>query len=207
MSKKNETECRVIIYGNKGKIELPSSEIIDFQSKDSLNAQCGSLELKIKGQKKEITDSIEPKNEIEVWVSQKGESHKLAAGYIDEIILEGAENSEETIQIIGRSYESILVDKKISGTISFENGYAQVIKKILEDTPIKEGNIQTGTEKGTINFRNISKMEIIQNIAEHTTWIFDVDKDKKAMFLPKLPERPAHLIKKEDIKKYKIYKQ
>lgn len=203
----NKTECRVIIYGKTGKIELPSSEMIDCHVKQSIGSQCDLLELKIKGQKKEITDLIEPKREIEVWVGSKDKLNKLAAGYIDEIAIEVNENSEEKIQIVGRSYESILVDKKISGAISFDNGFAQVIKKILEDTPLQEADIQTGKEKGTIIFRNISKMEIIQNISEHTTWVFDVDREKKVLFLPKLPEKPAHVIKKEDMKSYTIYKQ
>jgi hypothetical protein len=201
-----QPESKVIIYSRTGKIEIARSEIIDFHSTSSVDSFCASIELTIRGQKKEIKDLIEPKREIEIWIKIKENWEKLEAGYIDKIVLEKKENSDETIQIYGRSYEAILVDTKITGIIEFRQGYSNVIRAILKDTPLVEGEVENSSEEGTIFFRNIAIIEVIKNIMENNNWIFRVDKNK-IYYFSKNPPKNEHHLGSNDIKGYRIVKE
>ena len=152
-----KTDIKIIMNSRKGKLEFSSGEAINFHSNASVSSYCDAYELTLKDQKKEIRDLIEPKIEIEIWVCVKGDGfQKIMAGYIDKIVTEKKEESDAIIKIYGRSYAAFLVDTKISGKIEFHDGYSQVVRMILKDTPFSEGKVDNSSEKGVLIFRNIS---------------------------------------------------
>lgn len=205
MEKRNEN--KVIIYSRTGKLEIPREEILNFHSIGSVDSFCDSIELAIKGQKKEIRDLIEPKKEIEVWIKIAEDWKKIVAGYIDKVVTEKKENSDEITKIYGRSYEAILVDTKIAGRIEFKQGYSEVIRTILKNTPLIEGDVENGSEEGTFLFRGIAIMEIIKNMVEYNHWTFMVDEDKKYYFKKTFPQKTIPSLGSKDIKSYRIVKQ
>jgi prophage tail gpP-like protein len=203
-----KVELKVIISQKSGnQLEFLSQEIIDFHSTESVKSYCGEFELTLKGQKKEIRDSIEPKAEMQIWVGNKEGIPKIMAGYIDKIVTEKKENSEEIIKILGRTYDALLVDTKVSGKIIFERGYSQAVREILKDTPFKEGKVENSTGKGILIFRNISQMEVIKNITEENGWIFMIDHDKNYYYSPNMPQKSVATLEDKDIKSYKIVKE
>jgi hypothetical protein len=207
MQEKNSNESKVIIFSKKGKIELNTSEIIDFHGSASVSSFAGDFHLNLKGQRKEVCDSITPKDEIEIWAgNHESGLHKIMAGFIDKIVMNKNEKSEETMEILGRTYEAILIDTKISGKIEFKAGYAEVVRTVLKNSPFIEGELVVGREQGVLIFHNISVMELIQNILEDNAWVFILDYDKKYSFLPKMPEK-VHNLEKKDIRSYKFVKQ
>lgn len=201
-----KVEPKVIISQKSGnQLEFLSTEMIDFHSTESVKSYCGEFELTLKGQKKEIRDSIEPKAEIQIWVGNKEGLPKIMAGYIDKIVTEKKEGSDEIIQILGRTYDAFfLVDAKVSGKIIFERGYSQAVREILKDTPFNEGKVENSTGKGILVFRNISLMELIKNITEENGWIFMIDHDKNYYYSPNMPQKSVATLEDKDIKSYKI---
>ena len=199
-------ETKVIISQESGSVlELRTPDIIDFHSTESVAAYCGSFELTLKSQKKENRDVIQPKAEMQIWVGEKeGDLHKLMAGYIDEIVTEKKQDMDEVLKISGRSYDSLLVDTKISGNMVFEEGYSDVIRQLLKNTPFKEGKVEDSTGRGVLFFRNISVMEVIRNITEENGWIFNLDHDKNYHYFKNRPQEVAKTLEAEDIKSYRI---
>jgi hypothetical protein len=202
-----KSECKAIIYSKSGKLEISSTEMLNFHSTASVKAYCAIFELTFKSPKKEISDLIEPKQEIEVWTGKKEELHKIMAGYIDKIMTEKKENSDEVMRIIGRSYDALLVDTKISGKIVFEEGYSQVIRMLFKSMPFTEGEVVGSSEKGIIFFRNIAIIEIIKNIADYNGWAFRLDYDKRYYFTPSLPQTNIPTLGSKDIKSYKFVRE
>jgi len=202
-----QTELKVFMYSRTGRLEIPSTDIINFHSNASVKSYCDTFQLTLKQQKGELGSLIEPKKEIEIWAGKKEEFHKLIAGYIDKIVTEKKENLDEITQIFGRSYDAVLVDTKISGKIDFEQGYSQAIRMLLKNTPFSEGEVENSTGKGTLIFRGIAIMEIIKYIVEVSGWIFRLDYDKKYHFIRALPQKSVHTLENKDIKSYRIVKQ
>lgn len=205
MEEKNE--CKVIIYSKSGKFEISNPEMLDFHSKVSVETYCAIFNLTFKSPSEEIRNSIEPKQEIEIWTGKKEELHKIVAGYIDKIVTEKKENSDEVTHLIGRSYDALLVDTKISGKIVFEAGYTQIIRMLLKNTPFSEGEVVDSKGSGILYFRNIAIMEIIKNITEYNNWAFRLDYDKKYYFIPCLPQKSVRTLGEKDIKSYKFVKE
>jgi hypothetical protein len=207
MEEPKNYESKVIILSKKGKIELCTSEVIDFHGSASVSTFAGNFHLNLKGQSQEICDSILPRDEIEIWCGKHETGlHKIMAGFIDKIVMKKNEKSEETIEIHGRTYEAILIDTKVSGKIEFKAGYAEAIRALLKNSPFIEGELAAGREIGNLVFHDISMMEIIQNMLEDNAWVFILDYDKKYSFLPRMPEK-VHNIGKKDILKYEFVKQ
>lgn len=187
--------------------EIPKSALINFHSNASVSEYCAKFQLLLKSENDVNAKGVEPKEEIEFWTGNEGEAiGKLMGGYIDKIVLSKNQNLEETIEITGRSYESLLFDNKFTGKIQYNEGLSQVVREVLKRFPFNLKGINDSTGMGVVMFRNCPIIDIIRQICEATNWVFYVDYDKVAHFEPKPSFPEPHTIKPEDIKSYKFVK-
>lgn len=197
---------RIIVRGISGSArEIPESALINFHSNASVREYCAKFQLLLKNEDGVNSNIVEPREEIEMWTGNKGEAMgKIMGGFIDKIVLSKNQNLEETIEITGRGYESLLFDNKVTGKIQYTEGLSQVVREVLKRFPFDLKGIVYSTGLGIAMFRNCPIIDVIRQICEETNWVFYIDYDKIVHFEPE-PSFPKPLtIKPEDIKSYKF---
>ena len=201
---------KIIITDRFGKPkQLPESDIINIITTSSLDHYCGSFTVTLSNEAGKNSKITETKNEIEIWVGYaEKEMRKIMAGYIDKIVFQKKDESGETVELQGRSYESVLFDKTISGKIKYTKGYSQIIREILRYSPFDLNEIQESEGTGVVIFRNIPVIDLIRQLSEEIGWVFRIDYDKKFYFKPDLRDTTHHhTLTAKDMKSYKITKR
>ncbi len=208
MEKKTAVK-KVLIIKSSGKTEeIPDPEIIKIETHASVEQYCGTFHISLKSMNRKNPELIEEKDEVEIWAGYEGKGiSKIMAGYVDRIVLEKTENSDETMQVYGRSYESVLLDSRITGRIEYTNGLGQVLREVLKETPLKLDDIQDTEGSGIVMLRNIPLIDVVRQIAEELNWEFRVDLDKVFHFHPYVPPKSVVTLTSKDIKAYKIVKK
>lgn len=201
---------KIIVIDHVGKAnQLPDSDILNIKTSASVNQYCGTFHVTLKNDDGRSSKIVQVKNEIEIWAGYAETGiGKIMAGYIDEIVLQKKEGSGETVDICGRSYESLLFDTKVSGRIQFANGLSQVVREILSGGPFNLDGIQESEGSGVVIFRNIPMIDLIRQLSEDIGWVFRIDYEKVFHFQPALPSQThSHTITTKDMKSYEITKR
>jgi hypothetical protein len=206
MSKKSDVNIKIIKPNNKIFI---LKDMINMKITESIKEYVGHFEILLDNKKGKYTKLCDPQDELEIWVKKLDKkSTKMMAGYIDKIEIERKEDSDPTIKIVGRDYNSILVDTKVSGKILFQNGFGSIIKELFKNTSFHLSNIKETKEKGSIIFNNIFLLDLIKYLAEEKSFMFKIDYDKKIYFEPiKPPKNSGVTLTTKDIKSIKLIKE
>ena len=188
--------------------QVPDSDILSIQTSSSVDHYCGSFNIILKNEAGKNSKIAEATNEIEIYAGYAETGmKKILAGYIDKIVFQKKEESGETLEINGRSYESFLFDKKVSGKIQFTKGFSQVVREILKTSPFDLKEIQDSEGTGVVIFRNISIIDLIRQLSEENGWVFRIDHDKKFYFKPEVSDTTHHhTLTTKDMKSYRITK-
>lgn len=201
---------KIIITDCFGKSnEIPDSDIINIETKASVEKYCGSFTVILNNEDGKNSKIAEAKDEIEIWVGRnEKEIRKIMAGYIDAITLVKKDESGETVELEGRSYESFLLDKKITGKIEYTNGYSEVFREILKNSPFNLDEIQDSSGIGCLVFRDLPLIDLLRQLSEEISWVFKIDYDKNFLFKPDLKDTTHHHeITTDDLKNYRITKR
>lgn len=201
---------KIIIIDRFGKTkQLPDSDILNIHATSSVDHYCGSFNVVLKNEAGKNSKIAEATNEIEIWAGYAETGlKKIMAGYIDKIVFQKKEESGETVELQGRSYESFLFDKKVSGKIQFTNGFSQVVREVLKTSSFDLKEIQDSKGTGVVIFRNIPIIDLIRQLSEENGWAFRIDYDKKFYFKPDLQSTTHHhTLTAKDMKSYKITKR
>lgn len=207
MEKKTPVKEVVVIDRSGKSHEISDSDILHIKTHASVAEYCGTFDVVLKNDEGKNSKVAEPKDEMELWAghSETGIG-KIMAGYVDHIIFKKEEESGETVEISGRSYESVLFDTRIKGRIDYSNGLSQVVREILKDTPFDLKGILDSKGTGVVMFRNIPAIDLIRQISEENGWVFSIDFDKVAHFGPFIPSPPKHALTSKDMKSFRIVK-
>lgn len=199
---------KIVVKDQSGKPrEISGPAILNIKSRASVSEYCGTFNVTLRNDNGLNTKVVEPKEEMEIWAGYEGEGiSKIMAGYVDKVILSKNEESKETVEISGRSYESLLFDTKVSGKIEYTSGLSQVVREILKGLPFDLSGILDSKGTGVVIIRNTPVIDIIRQISEENGWVFRIDYDKVAHFEPIDSAVKTHTLKSEDIKSYKITK-
>jgi hypothetical protein len=197
---------KIIVRSISGKArEIPESALVNFHSDASVSEYCAKFQLLLTNENGVNSKIVELKEEIEIWTGYKGEAMgKIMGGFIDKIVLSKNQNLEETIEITGRGYESLLFDNKVTGKIQYTEGLSQVVREVLKRFPFNLKGIIDSIGLGVVVFRNCPIIDIIRQICEENNWVFYIDYDKVVHFEPEPSFPKPHTIKPEDIKSYKF---
>jgi hypothetical protein len=209
MEKKTAVK-KILVIDRVGQInQLPDSDILQIKTSASVSQYCGTFHVTLKNDNGKNSKIAEARNEIEIWAGYAETGiDKIMAGYIDEVVLQKKEESGETVEIYGRSYESLLFDTKVSGKIQFTNGLSQVVREILSGSTFNLKGIHDSEGSGVVIFRNISMIDLIRQLSEDMGWVFRIDYDKVFHFRPTLPSKThPHTITTKDMKGYRITKR
>lgn len=207
---KKTTVKKIIIINRVGKRNrISDSDILNIETSASVDQYCGTFNVTLKNDGGKNSKIAEPKDEIQIWAGYAETGiKKIMAGYIDEVQIQKKEESGETVEIFGRSYESLLFDQKVSGKIEFTKGFSQVVRKILDNSPFNLKKIKDSEGAGTVIFRNIPIIDLIRQLSETCGWTFRIDYDKVFYFQPTLPTKThARALTTKDMKSYKITKR
>lgn len=205
---KKTADVKIVITKVSGKREeILRAELKNVKTSASVRVYCGVFVFILESENRKKSEMPEPKDEVEIWMGEKGgEMNKVMAGYIDKIVFEKSEKSAETAEVYGRSYDSILVDSRITGRIKYSNGLSQVIREVLKNTQLKPDDIRNTSGNGIVIFRNTPLIDAIRQIAEELNWTFSVDYDKVFHFHPYVEPKNVGTIDLKDVKSYKIEK-
>lgn len=201
---------KIIIIDHFGETkQLSDSDILNIQTSSSVDHYSGSFNVMLTNEAGKNSKIAEATNEIEIWAGYAETGmKKIMAGYIDNIVFQKKEESGETVELQGRSYESFLFDKKVSGKIQFTNGFSQVVREILKTSPFDLKEIQDSKGTGVVIFRNIPIIDLIRQLSEEVGWVFRIDYDKKFYFKPDLRSTTHHhTLTAKDLKGYKVTKR
>lgn len=189
--------------------EVSSKDLLRIQTKESMLRYAGMFDILIDNTNGKNSRLCEANDEVEIWLGyEETGTGKVMAGFIDRVIFEKDEESRKTIRLQGRSYSSVLLDRKISGKIHYTEGYSQALREILKDTPLKPDGILNTKGKGTIIFRNAPLIDVIRQLAEEAGWTFKVDHDKVFHFKPFTPpENSGITLTDKDIISYRFVKK
>ena len=189
--------------------EVPSKDLLSIQTKESVMRYAGTFDILVDNTNGKNTKLCELRDEVEIWLGYKETgTGKVMAGFLDRIIFEKDEESKHTIRLQGRSYSSVLLDTKISRKIHYTEGYGQVLKEILKNTPLKTDGVLKTKGKGTIIFRNVPLIDVVRQLAEEIGWTFKVDHDKVFHFNPVTPPKDSGItLTDKDIKSLRFVKE
>ena len=199
---------KIVVTDRSGKAhEIPDSDILSIKTRASVAEYCGTFDVALRNDEGKNSKVTEPKDEMELWAgySETGMG-KIMAGYVDRIIFKKEEESGETVEILGRSYESVLFDTKVTGRIQYSDGLSQVVREVLKNTPFNPKGILGSKGIGVVVYRNIPMIDLIRQISEENGWVFRIDYDKTAHFEPFSPSPAAHTLTSKDMKSFKIVK-
>jgi hypothetical protein len=187
--------------------EISGSDILHIKTRASVAEYCGTFDVVLKNDEGKNSEAAEPKDEMELWAGYpKTGIEKIMAGYVDRIILKKEAESGETVEILGRSYESFLFDTEVTGRIEYSEGLSQVVREVLKGTPFNPKGILDSKGTGVVMFRNIPAIDLIRQVSEENGWVFRIDYDKTAHFEPFTPSSPTHTLTTKDVKGFKIVK-
>jgi hypothetical protein len=189
--------------------EISSKDLLSIQTSKSIMNYAGTFDIIVDNTGGKNSKLCEPKDEVEIWLGYKEtEIGKVMGGFIDRVILEKSEESKETMRLQGRSYSSVLLDSKVSGKIHYAQGYSQVLRELLKETPLKPKGILDTEGKGTIVLRNVPLIDVVRQIAEEMVWTFEVDHDKVFHFKPVTPPKKSGItLTDKDIKSFRFVKE
>jgi len=189
--------------------EISSKDLLSIQTSKSIMNYAGTFDIIVDNTGGKNSKLCEPKDEVEIWLGYKEtEIGKVMGGFIDRVILEKSEESKETMRLQGRSYSSVLLDSKVSGKIHYTQGYSQVLRELLKETPLKPKGILDTEGKGTIVLRNVPLIDVVRQIAEEMVWTFEVDHDKVFHFKPVTPPKKSGItLTDKDIKSFRFVKE
>lgn len=189
--------------------EVPSDDLLSIQTKESIMSYAGTFDLLLDNTNGKNSKLCEVRDEIEIWLGYKETGvKKVMAGFIDRVVMEKDEESKRTMRLQGRSYSSILLDRKISGRIDYTKGYSQVLREILKNTYLKPDGVLNTRGKGTIIVRNAPLIDVVRQLAEEVGWTFRVDHDRVFHFKPITPPKKSGItLKDKDIKSLRFVKE
>jgi len=189
--------------------EISSKDLLSIQTSKSIMNYAGTFDIVVDNTDGKNSKLCEPKDEVEIWLGYKETGiGKVMGGFIDKIVLEKSEESKETMRLQGRSYSSVLLDSKVSGKINYTQGYGQVLRELLRETPLKPKGILSTEGKGTIVLRNAPLIDVVRQIAEEMVWTFEVDHDKVFHFKPFTPPKKSGItLTDKDIKSFRFVKE
>lgn len=189
--------------------DVSPKDITSIHTSESIMKYAGTFDVLLDNTEGKNSKLCETKDEVEIWLGYKKTGiKKVMAGFIDEILLEKDGQSKETMRLQGRSYSSILLDTKFSGKINYTEGFSQVLREILKNTPLKPDGILNTEGKGVIIFRNTPLIDIVRQIAEEIGWTFRVDHNKVFHFNPITPPKKSGItLTDKDIKSFRIVKK
>ena len=189
--------------------EISSKDLLSIQTSKSIMNYAGTFDIVVDNTGGKNSKLCEPKDEVEIWLGYKETGiGKVMGGFIDRVILEKSEESKETMRLQGRSYSSVLLDSKVSGKIHYTQGYSQVLRELLKETPLKPKGILNTEGKGTIVLRNAPLIDVVRQIAEEMVWTFEVDHDKVFHFKPFTPPKKSGItLTDKDIKSFRFVKE
>jgi hypothetical protein len=200
----------VKITNSQGRTKkISSTDLLSIQTSKSIMNYAGTFEIVVDNTGGKNSKLCEPKDEVEIWLGYKETGiGKVMGGFIDRIVLEKSEESKETIRLQGRSYSSVLLDSKVSGRINYSQGYSQVLRELLKETPLKPEGIPNTEGKGTIIFRNAPLIDVVRQVAEEMVWTFEVDHDKVFHFKPFTPPKNSGItLTDKDMKSFRFVKE
>lgn len=199
---------KVIVIDRFGKSrEISDSDILNIKTSASVSEYCGTFQVTLKNDGGKNSKLVEPRDEIELWAGYKEEGiAKIMAGYVDNIVFQKKAESGEIAEILGRSYESLLFDIKITKKITYTQGLSQVVREVLNGFPFNLSGVLDSKGSGVVMLRNIPVIDVIRQVSEENGWIFRIDYDKVVHFEPFYSSVKIHNLKSEDIKNYKIVK-
>jgi len=189
--------------------EVPSDDIINIQTSESIMCYAGTFDIVVDNTKGKNSKLCEPRDEVEIWLGYKETgTNKVMGGFVDRIVFEKSEEPKEIVRLQGRSYSAVLLDTKVSGKIHYTEGYSQVLRELLEETPLKPDGIRDTKGEGLIIFKKVALIDIVRQLAEELVWTFKVDHDKVVHLEPFSPPKKSGItLTDKDIKSLRFVKE
>lgn len=199
----------VKILSINGTKEIPSKDVLSIQTVESVMKYAGTFDILVDNSEGKNTKLCEIKDEVEIWIGYQDKgTKKVMAGFVDRIIFEKDQESKRTMRLQGRTYAAFLLDTRISGKVQYANGYSEVLRKLLDGTPLRPDGILDTTGKGTVIFRNIPLIDVVRQLAEALGWTFRVDHDRVFHLEPYAPPKDSGItLTDKDIKSLKFVKE
>jgi len=188
--------------------EIDPKDMTNIHSSGSVNKYADTFEISLDNSKGKYSNFGKKREEIEIWLGYEETGvTKVLGGYVERALVI-VKDGKHTVKIQGRSFFSFLLDNRISGKFEYKEGFSQVLREALKNTPLKGNNILNTQGKGTVILRNIPFVDLFRQLAEEINWTFKVDHNKVVHFNPITPPKHSGIkITDKDIKEMTLIRE